>query len=50
MVSLGVFSHGRLITNVIAGEQALWGALVVGREKERELHLATRSLEFEYQH
>ena len=29
-------------------EQALWGALAVGREKEREL--ASTSLEFEYLH
>ena len=46
VVSLGVFSHGRLITNMVACEQALLGALAAGREIEREL--ATRSLEFEY--
>ena len=48
VVSLRVFSHGRLITNMVACEQALQGALAAGREKEREL--ATRSLEFEYLH
>ena len=47
-VTLGVFSHGRLITNKVACEQSLRGALAAGREKEREL--GTRSLEFEYLH
>ena len=34
--------------NSVACEQAHWGALVAGREKEGEL--ATTSLEFEYLH
>ena len=46
MVSLGVFSHGQLITNMLACEQALQGAMAARQEKEREL--AIRSLEFEY--
>ena len=37
-----------LATKHIASEQALQGALVVGREKEREL--GTTSLKFEYLH
>ena len=48
VVSLGVFSHGGLITNMVACEQALLGALAAGREKEREL--ATITLEFEFLH
>ena len=34
----------------IACEQALWGALVVGREKEEELATIYVDLEFEYLH
>ena len=48
VVSLGIFSHGGLIINMVACEQALLGALAAGREKEWEL--ATISLEFEFLH
>ena len=34
------------ISIIVVSEQALWGALVAGKEKEGEL--ATMSLEFEY--
>ena len=34
----------------IACKQALWGALVVGREKEEELTTIYVDLEFEYLH
>ena len=38
----------RLSLAYLACEQALWGTLLAGREKEGEL--ATASLEFEYLH
>ena len=40
-------SHASVDTWLVC-EQALWGALVVGQEKEGEL--AATSLEFEYLH
>ena len=38
-----------IIARLRRREQALWGALAAGREKEGGL-IATRSLEFEYMH